>query len=349
MITPNDSEYLGKSRVPEILVGSLVPFSIASVTVVARFFTRAFLTRNWGADDSWVAVAWIFGTILIALNCLLTRYGSGRHQDAITEEQNQKVLLLGFITRLVYPLVLGTTKIAICALFLRIFRNDKRSRYAIYGFMAFVGSYTTSVMFTSIFQCHPINEAWQVASSAQCSNYLITLWVTAICNILCDVVLLFFIVPRILSLKIDRGQKAALLAIVSLAILVIVAAIVRLARVTQFNASSDQAWDGSDITTWSAVESSVGLICASAPPLKPLYRLLGCLTPSTVNRYSDIYATRSHTCCNQHLQDNLRGTQRCRVHMTREFGADIESTADLVAPMPVSRSYPMTVTTVRAK
>jgi hypothetical protein len=43
------------------------------------------------------------------------------------------------------------------------------------------------------------------------------------------------------SLKIDRGQKAALLAIVSLASLVIVAAIVRLARVTQFNTSSDQA------------------------------------------------------------------------------------------------------------
>lgn len=107
--------------------------------------------------------------------------------------------------------------------------------------------------------------------------------------------------------------------------------------------------DGSDITTWSAVESSVGLICASAPPLKPLYRRLACLAPSTVNSYSDIYATHSHTYCNQYPQDNLRGTQKCRVHMTREFGADIESTADLVAPMPVSQSYPMTVTTVRAK
>jgi hypothetical protein len=124
--------------------------------------------------------------------------------------------------------------------------------------MAFVGSYTTSVIFASIFQCRPVSEAWQVASSAQCSNYLVTLWVTGICNILCDVVLLFFIVPQIrklrlrthrtnvahlfaVSLKIDRGQKAALLAIVSLALLVIVAAIVRLARVIQFNASSDQA------------------------------------------------------------------------------------------------------------
>jgi hypothetical protein len=45
--------------VPEILVGSLVPFTIASVAVVARFFTRAFLIRNWGTDDSWIAVAWV--------------------------------------------------------------------------------------------------------------------------------------------------------------------------------------------------------------------------------------------------------------------------------------------------
>ncbi|OBT98397.1 hypothetical protein VE01_03147 [Pseudogymnoascus verrucosus] len=220
-----DQKYLSESRIQEILVGSLVPFTIASVTVVARFFTRIFLTRNWGTDDSWIAVAWIFETILIFLNCLLTRYGAGRHQDTITEEQYQKTLLLGFFTRLIYLLVLGITKIAICALFLRIFRSHKRGRYAVYGFMAFVGSYTTSVMFTSIFQCRPISKAWQVKSLGQCSNYLITLWVTAICNILCDVVLLLFIIPHIMSLKIDRGQKAALLAIVSLASLVIVAAI----------------------------------------------------------------------------------------------------------------------------
>jgi hypothetical protein len=107
--------------------------------------------------------------------------------------------------------------------------------------------------------------------------------------------------------------------------------------------------DGSDITTWSAVESSVGLVCASAPPLKPLYRLLSCRTPSTDKGYSNINATRAHPYCNQHPHDKLPGTQRCGVHMTRESGTDIESTADLVAPMPVSQSYAMTVATVRAK
>ncbi|KFY17061.1 hypothetical protein V492_00921 [Pseudogymnoascus sp. VKM F-4246] len=135
MQTPSDPKHLSESRVHEILIGSLVPFAIASVTVAARFFTRVFLARNWGTDDSWVAVAWILETVLIVLNCLLTRYGAGRHQDALTEEQYQKTLLLGFFTRLLYPLVLGTTKIAICALFIRIFRGHKRGRYAIYGFM----------------------------------------------------------------------------------------------------------------------------------------------------------------------------------------------------------------------
>jgi hypothetical protein len=72
--------------------------------------------------------------------------------------------------------------------------------------MAFVGSYTTSVMFTSIFQCRPISKAWQVKSLGQCSNYLITLWVTAICNILCDVVLLLFIIPHISMLWLNTER-----------------------------------------------------------------------------------------------------------------------------------------------
>lgn len=110
--------------------------------------------------------------------------------------------------------------------------------------------------------------------------------------------------------------------------------------------------DGSDITTWSAVETSVGLICASVPPLKPLYRLLRCRTLSTVNGYSDVYDRRTHPYSNQNPQDNPRGTQRRGVHITHEFGtrADIESTTDLVAPTSVSsQSYAMTVTTVSAK
>lgn len=107
--------------------------------------------------------------------------------------------------------------------------------------------------------------------------------------------------------------------------------------------------DGSDITTWSAVESSVGLICACAPPLKPLYRFLSCRTPSTASGHSNIHTTRAHPYYNQHPDDNLRRTERCGVYKTHEFATDIESTTDLVAPMPVPQSYAMTVTTTRAK
>ncbi|KAE9363821.1 hypothetical protein N431DRAFT_497598 [Stipitochalara longipes BDJ] len=284
MAASKDPNYSTESRVSQILVGSLVPFTIASVTVLARLITRGFVTRSWGNDDSWILISWArrqsnlllfcdFEIILTTLTCVLTRYGVGYHQSAITIRDYQTTLFLGYFVRLVYQLVLGTTKIAICTLFLRIFNSDKKNRYAMYSLLAFIGCYTTLFLLTSTFQCHPISDAWKNEDSSTCNNYRATLWATGICNILVDVLLLVFIVPRILTLKIERRQKIGLLVVVSLSVLAIMAAIVRVARVTQFNSSSDETWDGSDITTWSAVESSTGLFCACAAPLKPLYRI----------------------------------------------------------------------------
>ncbi|PMD47714.1 hypothetical protein L207DRAFT_376760, partial [Hyaloscypha variabilis F] len=259
-----------ESRVAQILVGSLVPFAIASVTVLARFATRGLVTHNWGTDDSWILISWIFEILLTTLNCVLTRYGAGHHRSTTTLQDYKTTLLIGYFVRLVYQLVLGTTKIAICTLFLRIFNSKKKDKYAMYSLLAFIGCYTTVFLFTSTFQCHPISDAWQNETSPTCSSYLGTLWATGICNILVDVLLLVFIIPRILSLRIRHRQKIGLLVVVSFSLLAIVAAMVRVARVTQFQSSSDQTWDGSDITTWSAVESSTGLFCACVAPLKPL-------------------------------------------------------------------------------
>ena len=52
-------------------------------------------------------------------------------------------------------------------------------------------------------------------------------------NIVSDVALIAFMVPRFLPLHLPRGQKISLIAIVALGFLVIIAAIVRLIRVVQ--------------------------------------------------------------------------------------------------------------------
>jgi hypothetical protein len=49
---PPDAAFLAQSRVPEILFGSIFPAVVATVFVLACFYSRGILMKNWGWDDS---------------------------------------------------------------------------------------------------------------------------------------------------------------------------------------------------------------------------------------------------------------------------------------------------------
>lgn len=69
-----------------------------------------------------------------------------------------------------------------------------------------------------------------------------------------------------------RRQKIGLIAVLSLSLLIIVAAIVRAVRVVQEIESTVGAipYESYDITIWTSVEINTALFCAAAPSLKPL-------------------------------------------------------------------------------
>jgi hypothetical protein len=105
--------------------------------------------------------------------------------------------------------------------------------------------------------------------------------------------------------------------------------------------------DGSDITTWSAVESSTGLFCACAAPLKPLYRILCGRAPFTsigTSASNYVYARRTNAYYTtaHHPDDELDGKQVITVSVSFGLETDIESTADLVRPIPTAQSWPLT-------
>ncbi|KFY94382.1 hypothetical protein V500_03281 [Pseudogymnoascus sp. VKM F-4518 (FW-2643)] len=113
------------------------------------------------------------------------------------------------------------------------------------------------------------------------------MYLSAAVNVLMDVALVAIAIPNILPLKLPRTQKAALIGVASLSILVTISSIVRVVRVFNLSSSKDFSWDTSDITTWSAIEINVGIFCAAAPAIRPLIRavigILGSMN-STDNR-----------------------------------------------------------------
>jgi hypothetical protein len=213
--------------------------------------------------------------VLTILNCLSTLYGTGRH---ITVQKPQWVtpsLKVSYCVRLVYLFVLATTKIGVLTLYRRVF-DDRKTRNIIWGMMAAVVLYTTPVVLMYLFQCRPIYGVWESSIEKTCLNTDTIIYVAAGCSIAVDIALVVVTIPRIrksyfcmshnlpfqsssrtkiisnclseksssllttsVPLKLPRTQKAALIAIASLSILVIIAAIIRFVRVTAIASSKD--------------------------------------------------------------------------------------------------------------
>jgi hypothetical protein len=209
-------EFDAQSRVPEVLCGSIIPFLIATLFVIARFYSRLILTRSWAQDDAWILVSWVrllpsrlpaasrsltpqvqLGCLIqTILNCLFTHYGTGRHMTVWKPEYTTPSLLLSYSVRAVYQVVLGTTKIAVLMLYMRVFA-DKKSRYIFWGMTAFVVLYTIPLLMMFLFQCRPISSYWDFSGGRTCIDTNLMMHTSAGFNIAVDVALVVVAVPRI--------------------------------------------------------------------------------------------------------------------------------------------------------
>jgi hypothetical protein len=131
----------------------------------------------------------------ICLSCAEVKFGAGRHASIFTMEDNIQALKLAFAYRINYQFALVTTKLSICAFYLRIF-EDLKSIYTIHTYMGFVGLYTLALQLALLFQCSPISGAWSMRP-ARCINLNSLFYASEVFSILADALLLVFIIPRI--------------------------------------------------------------------------------------------------------------------------------------------------------
>ncbi|KAK2623783.1 hypothetical protein QTJ16_006964 [Diplocarpon rosae] len=257
-----------ESRVPGVLAGSIVPTIIGSAFVVARLYTRKFHLSTWGADDTLISISWLVSIGLAVINGMSVVYGSGRRQVFQSVSEMIATMKLAFVSRVVYQFVLCTMKLGICFFYLRVFQ-DRTSKITVYIMLGFILVSALATEFTTIFSCKPVSGAWK-SGEQNClpaaPNYI----ANTACNVGGDLALMIFVIPRIVPLQISRRQKICLLSVVSLGILIIVAAIAKLIAILKLNNNNDLAWDVANIISWTSIEVNTGLLCASAPCIKPL-------------------------------------------------------------------------------
>lgn len=112
-------------------------------------------------------------------------------------------------------------KVSLLIFILRVF-PDKNFRRIVYGVIGLCIAYGISFILATAFQCSPVHYSWlQVDSSVsgQCNNVHLQSWMSAICNIVIDIIILILPLKNLYELQINLKKKLMIIFMFSLGIL----------------------------------------------------------------------------------------------------------------------------------
>ncbi|KAM0285103.1 hypothetical protein ACHAO9_008934 [Fusarium lateritium] len=212
--SPLPPEVLNHDEGPSLVVVSAVsiPFSlgVVAVRVWARHRKQMALER-----DDWMILAslpLLWGTAAVAIASVY--FGGVGKPLAVNMMQDQgrlgRAQLCLFLTEFVYGTVLCTIKAGILLMYYRIFptRSMKIGGY-ILGGLTF--AWWIGIVFTSIFQCTPVDKAWKpFMEGGVCLDKNRFFIGNSIPNIVMDAMIIGLPVFEVSKVQVPRSQKIAI-------------------------------------------------------------------------------------------------------------------------------------------
>ncbi|KAK8015205.1 hypothetical protein PG990_008501 [Apiospora arundinis] len=278
--------------------GTLVGiFSLATVTVALRMFSRR-LNRNpiwaedWFAIVGWVSSSGEIGRAAGQSAAMLTLTtdgtglvpnGTGRHVWAAPPIAVKAWAIGLFISEICYTITIASIKWSTLCFYWRIFNTRTSIRIPIWTLASIVGMWATAVILVTILQCTPIRAFWQRYDPFNpmspdeffCGVQLNPFFNgNSIPNIITDGLIVLLPLPYVWQLQLRRPQRIAVAGIFALGAFVTTVSIIRLRLITAVDLlSADITWNFNDTIIWTNIETNTAIICACLPALKPLLNL----------------------------------------------------------------------------
>ncbi|KAL1842996.1 hypothetical protein VTJ49DRAFT_3473 [Mycothermus thermophilus] len=279
----------------KLYITSLVMIISAGLFVIARIATR--LVRNSLGWDDWTIVFSLSiypfpqanSIVLSVAIQLAVSWGYGMHKADLTKAELETCLRWFFIAQTPYKVVVFLNKVSVVLLYMRIFVGNS-FRIAAYAVLFVIFGYSIGGIAATIWQCVPIEGAWNKAVPAKCidSN---SFWVAyAVLNILTDVMVLALPVVPVMKLQLRWRERFLILGVFLLGAFVTITSILRVTSVqNSLKNRQDQTWSFIERGVWTLIESNLGIICACLPVLKqPLGKLFPRLFGSTLRGHSGV-------------------------------------------------------------
>ncbi|PQE22039.1 cation-transporting atpase 4 protein [Rutstroemia sp. NJR-2017a BBW] len=272
---------------------------IAYIVYVLRVHTR--LRNNaWGIDDWCMTVAVLPFTVL-TIACLVGSFkGVGVHEYRLTGDQIVEGLQYFFFFEVFYCASIIPIKLSISFMLMRIATGRKGFIYSIWGISAMFTAMNLIAMFYIIFQCSPVQAAWNTTlKGGKCNppQYLADIYyATTAVNITTDWFCAILPIPLLWNVQLNRNAKLSVGFILSLGALASLSACVRLVYTVNLTNSTDYLCKYrnprlthldkthnhitnpsslvgiSDVLIWGYAENGVGMIVGCISTLRPLFR-----------------------------------------------------------------------------
>ncbi|KAL7269264.1 hypothetical protein RUND412_008082 [Rhizina undulata] len=266
---------LGANEGPRIVATAGSFIAAITLTMIVRLYVRTKMVGSVGADDWTILLATCISIAMSAVSIVEVQYGAGRHMLAIPPPDFTYGMMLNFITQVLALSAAALVKMSICLFLLRL-AIEPLYRRICYGILIFTGAYTIAGTIAMSYQCTPLSHFWDKRVEGNCmsSDSLIAIVYTiSVLGIMTDFFLVVLPVPMVWNVKIPKRQKAILCLILGLGAFSSTASIVKMTyNINYGKIGGDFLWDSTYLTIWSILEIDIGIITASMPALKPLFK-----------------------------------------------------------------------------
>ncbi|KAI1771496.1 hypothetical protein F4818DRAFT_454617 [Hypoxylon cercidicola] len=201
--------------------------------------------------------------------------GAGRHAAYLDADVDRLGRKLNFIWQLLYLWTSPLVKLSAGFFLMRIIPTVYYKRI-LHGVMAFLIIYTVVCQIALLLQCRNLAIIWDDRVQTTCwpvptlqgISYTYT-----VMNIITDLFFALLPIPMLWNVRISTRTKASLICVLGLGVFACAAGIVKAVYlITVSNNTGDYLWDTADITIWISIETNTGIVAASLPCIKPMFK-----------------------------------------------------------------------------
>ncbi|KAH7121555.1 hypothetical protein EDB81DRAFT_700456 [Dactylonectria macrodidyma] len=243
--------------------------ALSGIFVLQRFAFKVSARLRAELDD-WFALLTLLATIPTTIIAVyfLPSSGLGRDVWTVSFDKITEHSKLFYISSLLYAAQVTLLKFSLLFFYIRIFPSNNVRRLLL-GTIFFNAVCGLLYLFLIVFQCKPINlawERWHGEEKGACLSMPALVWSQSAISIILDFWMLAIPLSQIRSLHLDWKKKIGAGSMFVVGSFVTAMSIIRLKSLQVFSPQApNPTWEFVDTLNWSTTEIQVGIICTCLP------------------------------------------------------------------------------------